>query len=47
MIGPFIDTIIICLMTALVCMITGAYQLAEFQGTGWIYCRGQNDGCGI
>ena len=30
MIGPFIDTIIICLMTALVCMITGAYQL-EFQ----------------
>ncbi len=32
MIGPFIDTIIICLMTALVCMITGAYQLAEFQG---------------
>ena len=32
MIGPFIDTVIICLMTALVCMITGAYQLAEFQG---------------
>ena len=37
MIGPFIDTIIICLMTALVCMITGAYQLAEFQGqSDWI-----------
>ena len=34
MIGPFIDTIIICSMTALVCMITGAYQLAEFQGQG-------------
>ncbi len=32
MIGPFIDTVIICSMTALVCMITGAYQLAEFQG---------------
>ncbi len=30
MIGPFIDTVIICSMTALVCMITGAYQL-EFQ----------------
>ncbi|MYF74263.1 MAG: alanine:cation symporter family protein, partial [Gemmatimonadetes bacterium] len=26
MIGPFIDTVIICSMTALVCMITGAYQ---------------------
>ena len=34
MIGPFIDTIVICLMTALVCMITGAYQLPEFQGQG-------------
>ena len=32
MIGPFIDTVIICLMTALVCMITGAYLLPEFQG---------------
>ena len=32
MIGPFIDTVIICLMTALICMITGAYQFAEFQG---------------
>ncbi|MEE2628977.1 MAG: alanine:cation symporter family protein, partial [Candidatus Latescibacterota bacterium] len=31
MIGPFIDTIVICTMTALVCMITGAYQLPEFQ----------------
>lgn len=31
MIGPFIDTIIICLMTALVCMITGAYLQPEFQ----------------
>jgi len=32
MIGPFIDTIIICLMTALVCMITGAYIDPQFQG---------------
>ncbi len=31
MTGPFIDTIIVCLMTALVCMITGAYQLPEYQ----------------
>ena len=37
MIGPFIDTIIICLMTALVCMITGAYLLPEFQGqSDWV-----------
>ncbi len=37
MIGPFIDTIVICSMTALVCMITGAYQLPEFQGqSDWI-----------
>jgi alanine or glycine:cation symporter, AGCS family len=34
MIGPFIDTIIICLMTALVCMITGVYLRPEFQGQG-------------
>ena len=26
MIGPFIDTIVICLMTALVCMITGVFE---------------------
>jgi AGCS family alanine or glycine:cation symporter len=34
MIGPFIDTIIICLMTALVCMITGVYNDPEFAGKG-------------
>jgi AGCS family alanine or glycine:cation symporter len=34
MIGPFIDTIVICLMTALVCMITGVYNDPEFQGKG-------------
>jgi AGCS family alanine or glycine:cation symporter len=34
MIGPFIDTIIICLMTALVCMITGVYNNPEFAGKG-------------
>jgi len=34
MIGPFIDTVIICLMTALICMITGVYQAPEFQGQG-------------
>ena len=34
MIGPFIDTIIICLMTALVCMITGVYDDPEFAGKG-------------
>ena len=34
MIGPFIDTIVICLMTALVCMITGVYTKAEYAGKG-------------
>ncbi|MDA0746778.1 MAG: alanine/glycine:cation symporter family protein [bacterium] len=34
MIGPFIDTIVICLMTGLVCMITGVYNDPEFQGQG-------------
>ncbi len=34
MIGPFIDTIIICLMTALVCMITGVYADPQFQAQG-------------
>jgi len=34
MIGPFIDTIVICLMTALVCMITGVYNDPEFAGKG-------------
>ncbi|MBT4136409.1 MAG: alanine:cation symporter family protein [Candidatus Latescibacteria bacterium] len=34
MIGPFIDTVIICLMTALVCMITGVYNDPEFAGKG-------------
>jgi AGCS family alanine or glycine:cation symporter len=31
MIGPFIDTIVICMMTALVCMITGVYELPQYQ----------------
>ena len=31
MIGPFIDTIIICLMTGMVCMITGVYADPQFQ----------------
>lgn len=31
MIGPFIDTIVICTMTALVCMITGTYLEPEFR----------------
>jgi len=30
MIGPFIDTVIICLMTGLVCLITGVYADPEF-----------------
>jgi AGCS family alanine or glycine:cation symporter len=34
MIGPFIDTICICLMTGLVCMITGVYNDPEFKGQG-------------
>jgi len=34
MIGPFIDTVIICLMTALVCMITGVYDDPEYVGKG-------------
>ncbi len=34
MIGPFIDTIIICLMTGLVCMITGVYADPQFSGKG-------------
>ena len=33
MIGPFIDTIVICLMTALVCMITGVYTEPQFQSS--------------
>ncbi len=36
MIGPFIDTIVICLMTALVCMITGAYLQPEFQSDNFM-----------
>jgi len=36
MIGPFIDTIVICMMTALVCMITGVYSLPEFQSPEFI-----------
>lgn len=36
MIGPFIDTIVICLMTGLVCMITGAYLRPEFQSGDFI-----------
>ena len=34
MIGPFIDTVVICLMTALVCMITGVYTDPQFQASG-------------
>ncbi|MCZ6634675.1 MAG: alanine/glycine:cation symporter family protein [bacterium] len=34
MIGPFVDTVIICLMTALVCMITGVYQDPQYAGQG-------------
>ena len=34
MIGPFIDTIIICHMTALVCKITGVYDDPEFANKG-------------
>ncbi len=33
MIGPFIDTIVICLMTAMVCMITGVYADPQFQAS--------------
>ena len=36
MIGPFIDTIIICLMTALVCTITGVFERPEFESGGSI-----------
>ena len=36
MIGPFIDTIVICLMTALVCTITGVFERPEFQTGGSI-----------
>ncbi len=34
MIGPFIDTIVICTMTALVVLLTGAYQDPSLQGKG-------------
>ena len=34
MIGPFIDTIVICLMTALVCMITGVFEDPELKDKG-------------
>jgi len=33
MIGPFIDTIVICLMTAMVCLLTGVYQDPQFQSS--------------
>ena len=33
MIGPFIDTIVICLMTGLVCMSTGVYADPHFQAS--------------
>ena len=36
MIGPFIDTIVICLMTALVCTITGVFERPEFEAGGSI-----------
>ena len=34
MIGPFIDTIVICMMTALVCLLTGVYLDPQFQSSG-------------
>jgi AGCS family alanine or glycine:cation symporter len=34
MIGPFIDTIVICLMTAMVCMITGVFEDPELKDKG-------------
>ncbi len=34
MIGPFIDTIVICTMTALVCLLTGVYNDPELIGKG-------------
>ena len=33
MIGPFIDTIIVCMMTAMVCMLTGVYADPQFQAS--------------
>ena len=33
MIGPFIDTIVICMMTAMVCMLTGVYADPQFQAS--------------
>ena len=34
MIGPFIDTIVVCTMTALVVYLTGVYDLPEYKGAG-------------
>ena len=34
MIGPFIDTVVICTMTALVCMVTGAYADPNYADSG-------------
>lgn len=34
MIGPFIDTIVICTMTAIVVLLTGVYQDPDLQGKG-------------
>jgi AGCS family alanine or glycine:cation symporter len=34
MIGPFIDTMVICTMTALVCLLTGAYNDPALMGKG-------------
>ena len=33
MLGPFIDTIVVCMMTAMVCMITGVYADPQFQAS--------------
>ncbi len=33
MIGPFIDTIVVCMMTAMVCMLTGVYADPQFQAS--------------
>lgn len=34
MLGPFIDTLVICTMTALVILVTGAWTLTDSQGVG-------------
>ncbi|OVE73389.1 sodium:alanine symporter family protein [bacterium B17] len=48
MLGPFIDTILVCSVTALVIVVTGAYEVCDVKGelTGKAFEMGLNSGIG-